>query len=1442
MSSKFDEVYEEKTMDSLVELHPPESTKSLITDTPQIILLNTIKLLLCRAFDLSTDAVNMYTTQATINESIQKFVQNVLWVHKLINNDNKHDINKSMGDSTDNMCVIVMYGDTSLDILQPPYIPQPNHTVLQCLYIYTTVNDSRVTNSSCNVHSILSYGVLPIYNVDTVHSLIKHLFIDSQSFSSITNESNDINPSSDVITSQHNTSVNHEFMSQLHKFMSTIDYSIEQIQHNIKLPLPQLIQQRSDTQQLANDNQPLIEELLGNELLINELELCCNEWITIITNVLEGENNKKTYNDTPLAELQYWSNRNNVLSLLYEQFITVQMKLCIHILELSHIYSIELLRKQLSELLKYYIESNDNHKFLQTLDRHFHTLQYGTVHDIQEIIPTMLNSCRMIWIISRHYNKDYRMAPLLERIAMTIQYKIQHNINVKAIFILFHTNDKSNITNMQNISDSIQSTLSHIQLCSNVLSSWYNSYMAVRDKIDANGTNDRKWEFNRNKLFDATNYMSTICNNLIDIISTIKQFYVFLTPELQSVAGELSDTHTVRQSINELIYPLTQLPYNIFDSRYQSSWNQCLVEFKTKVSQIELLTNSLIDQSFTRLRSAESAYELLCNYYDVQNSTNNNTNVSDSSTAASADNHNSINQQITSKFHDILNQYESELHSIQCIFDQYKHNPPISRNQPPVAGSILWSRTLYYRIKKTILRFQSIPSLLSSAHGVSVCELYVALAKQLTQYEISQLNTWKSNVVDICSEHLKYNILRYDEPLLPIPNNDENYNKSTNQHQTTQHRSINQSGQPPPPANKNITQQSMLHPPPSIRQSVIHQSMRNPSKQHKPPLQSHASIPGNSGTHTTSSNSSQHTNTQLLQQIQRKIVVNFSNELIQIIRECKYLQQLQLSTEIPEIVKNVTLHEQKYYILIESLEYMLTFYLNVVNKLNQHEKYLLIQKLCSLHQTLQSGFNPLNWNSLNINLYIDNCNRHITQFDTVVHSIHKNTTLLHNCIQFIKHIKLIHLESNQLNQSNHINPISGSSNKPAMYNINELYDTLENYRLSQISELLTKYTLMTRLLLIIELHVCDTETGTSQLLQPYYTYWENEIFNALTHMITYNMQLLRQLLQNTEQPLIHVSIEIQSSHITIQPNIHDIYKILSKLLRNIPETSKQLIRWMNGTCHTCPPVKISTNDSSQPGTDDQFYTYTFYDDLSKNSVIVPLVLDVTQHIQAVIHSVDKYIDYWNIYGEKQYNIWNQKKLLSLDRLKTNERYNQLLYYEQHIIKYQYLANTVNDMSRMKSIEFICIDNQNVISTIVSQCKLWCSTYCDILHYHTTQLLLNTQTQISNYYDQLKLCGTTQDYIVLYDSLQKQSIDMDLILIDLDERYRALHMYYDGNASAEHIEQSNGLGDKWDELIDTVKLALNSAISNDNERNNHDMVDDIQNLIISVDSADPVTVE
>ena len=67
------------------------------------------------------------------------------------------------------------------------------------------------------------------------------------------------------------------------------------------------------------------------------------------------------------------------------------------------------------------------------------------------------------------------------------------------------------------------------------------------------------------------------------------------------------------------------------------------------------------------------------------------------------------------------------------LFKANANKPPIFKNQPPVAGAISWERSLFLRIKHTILRFQEMEDMLNSEQGKLVRTLMLYCMGYKTQ-------------------------------------------------------------------------------------------------------------------------------------------------------------------------------------------------------------------------------------------------------------------------------------------------------------------------------------------------------------------------------------------------------------------------------------------------------------------------------------------------------------------------------------------------------------------------------------------------------------------------------------------------------------------------------------------------------------------------------------
>lgn len=98
----------------------------------------------------------------------------------------------------------------------------------------------------------------------------------------------------------------------------------------------------------------------------------------------------------PLAEIEFWRDRNASLSTVYEQINQPNFQHIVKILAQAQLASAATLEFQMAEITKYYLEANDNVKFLSTLERHFKNIVLGSLQSVSESMPSLLNAIRMV--------------------------------------------------------------------------------------------------------------------------------------------------------------------------------------------------------------------------------------------------------------------------------------------------------------------------------------------------------------------------------------------------------------------------------------------------------------------------------------------------------------------------------------------------------------------------------------------------------------------------------------------------------------------------------------------------------------------------------------------------------------------------------------------------------------------------------------------------------------------------------------------------------------------------------------------------------------------------------------------------------------------------------------------------------------------------------------
>ncbi|KAM9056172.1 dynein axonemal heavy chain 10 isoform 4-T4 [Megaptera novaeangliae] len=502
-----------------------------------------------------------------------------------------------------------------------------------------------------------------------------------------------------------------EFLMNIQKFASNIQRTMQQLEGEIKLEMPSISVEGE------------VSDLAADPETVEILEQCVINWLNQISVALEGQMKKTPQGNGPLAEIEFWRERNATLSALHEQTKLPVVRKVLDVIKESDSMLVANLQPVLTELFKFHMEASDNVRFLSTVERHFKNITHGaSFHVVLETIPSMMSALRMVWIISRHYNKDERMIPLLERVAWEIAERVCKVVNLRTLF-------------RENRASAQHKTLE----ARNTLNTWKKAYFDIRAKIEASGR-EARWEFDRKRLFERTDYMATVCQDLYDVLQVLEEFYNIFGSELKAVTGDPKRIDDVLCRVDSLVTPMESLTFDPFSIKCSQYWKYVMDDFKIEVLVIEKEAKNFIDESFKTLRSAEAAFDMLLKFKHIRS-------------------REAINRQMMMKFNDILAQYCKEIDVVNKIFVQNLDNPPLYKNHPPVAGAIYWERSLFFRIKHTILRFQEVEGILDSDGGREVKQKYLEVGRTMKDYEDKKYEQWKETTEQVLPTLMKKSLL-----------------------------------------------------------------------------------------------------------------------------------------------------------------------------------------------------------------------------------------------------------------------------------------------------------------------------------------------------------------------------------------------------------------------------------------------------------------------------------------------------------------------------------------------------------------------------------------------------------------------------------------------------------------------------------------------------------
>ncbi|XP_068620608.1 LOW QUALITY PROTEIN: dynein axonemal heavy chain 10 [Battus philenor] len=895
-----------------------------------------------------------------------------------------------------------------------------------------------------------------------------------------------------------------EVVKDIQELVSIVDWTIEHIEGEIQMPMP---------------NIPLLMEQRDVKVvdpeLIAQMEEAVVMWQTHIDNTITACLSKAHEGEGPVAEYKYWRERDAELSLLVEQLKQpIVVKILTMLAKVKSPYMKSFINYK-ERLMEQYNLAGDNLKFLSTLLRFFNVIEdESPLQQVLEIMPELMESIFMVWVLSKGYRADETMVPLMSRISWGLSNKLERFLNVHKLF------DKSN-----------EEVLSLARTGQKIMETWHILYKETRRNIELSGKGAR-WEFDQPLLFNTTDYIGTVARDLGDVVQVLIDFERIFGAELKSIISDPTQIDDVRKRVKRLVYPIRTIDFSVFVFDNKENWDVIMGDFWKEVRYLEDEAKNYINQSFGNLRFSDEALDVLLKFLEF-------------------DTRESIRQELSTKFDLVMRQFIKEITAVDDKFTRFRKNPPLLRNHPPVAGAIYWARALFTKMKQLVLKFQKVPELNDSEQKKEAFNQYKAFTKLIKDYEDAKFKEWAEHSSLFVDSMMKKNILhvKFKEGVDVMPVKGPGQGKKTS----------NTSLLPMDVVDKEIAAKR--------RRDKALMLMRIPG-QHYENVRSPSSVSLLAKEGLTDVTWRDLTVHKLIQEYDLEFHPNFNRKIFMIFQEAELMEQL--GFQLPSNIRDVAMQKSRLYYELESLEIVIRRY-NVSSKsLRPSETYLMKKHLLDMERHILPGLTRITWTALGIKDYITD----ITKGQNSLQAVHQQLKLVEKEIQaLIDQLELFDLFP-IMRPDNYINPQTGESDSSWLYPCKTFFVEMENERICRVAAVSRLYERIGPILMKLEYLILGTSSGKSSVMAAYYAHWEKKIFKSLIRFTLENMVQFEQLLSE-KTALFQVDAVLVPPDITIRPTSAEVCNILGYDIKHFLNRLTAFPRWMKNTCVPCPPQRIA---------------------------------------------------------------------------------------------------------------------------------------------------------------------------------------------------------------------------------------------------------------------------
>jgi dynein heavy chain len=513
-----------------------------------------------------------------------------------------------------------------------------------------------------------------------------------------------------------------------------------------------------------------------------------------------------------------------------------------------------------------------------------------------------------------------------------------------------------------------------------------------------------------------------------------------------------------------------------------------------------------------------------------------------------------------------------------------------------------------------------------------------------------------------------------------------------------------------------------------------------------------------------------------------KLFVNFDHEILQLIREAKTLQRMQI--DIPESARMVLLQEAKFKDFHSQLKFVLHEHARVTAMIIPVIRDILAAQIENLDSKLQPGISTLTWQSMNIETYIGRVHSGIQKFEELLHRI--NELIEHRVEKNLKLVSKTLLVDIAQGQTFTLDQFVSMQEKVTKTKIQLLdsknlecelacEDLIAMVRNSPLDE--------------VEMDKHGFDKAAAKLRAHYSRLMYLAILNA-TQKSFYALKTRlssksKTMLNIPSVPVFDINVELSVPSVAMNPSLEEIQAAINRSAVNVLKCSKRICQW------------------GQDRSRDINSLQTFHSFIAQDKAIVKMVLLLTGSIEGTKKHVHDYLEEFMRYS----HLWKADKHQAyMSFMKTLP---SLEAFDAELKKYMDIEAEIMDLPNRHVIGCIGLEAAPVKESLRTEAVAWRSQFASNLHSqardemnafaeYMKEVCLKLDRKVADLDD-------VREVMAVLRTIRDKESEIDMMIGPIEDKY-ALLRQYDVHVGKSELEDLAELRVSWRKLCETAEAS------------------------------------